>query len=308
MNRFIGRTIACLLIVCGAAEAQAQVQNNACSLGVGADAKGQMKDEPAVGFATEQDAGRAVIGVLRQKGYEPLKGDTMTAGAIAMVIYRDRTGTIQSHFSKDYTALSAITRVLDAVGGPGRDPTYPPYVRWVNCLGTEMPTMDQLKQMTWGNALRQHYPGSQADVRILQRNDGLLLMASQATPPPPPTPAPAFYPLGNPLGCWKRGDGNVISITPSGTANDGSQEFTGVNVVLAPGQAQTGAKAGSYALKFHVLNSKPGYFHGGYHALDGWDQTSQFLIQGNTLSTVVVASASRPPREMFTWQRVECPR
>ena len=100
----------------------------------------------------------------------------------------------------------------------------------------------------------------------------------------------------------------MILISPDGTATDGTARFVGVHVVLSPAQAQSGVKVNGYALKFHVLTSKPGFFHGAYKAPDGWDQTSQFYIKDNVLYTSVVEGVSRPPREMLAWGRVQCPR
>lgn len=307
MNRFIGRAVASVLIICGAAQAQAQ--NNACALVMGQDAAGNLQSLPLPGQPNEQVAGQAAMAHLQRNGYQPLDGRTVTGGAIALVIYRDRIGQLRPYFSASNTALSAIMGGLGAVGGAGRDPSYPPYVRWVNCYGTPPPSPKELNEMTWSTSLTQLYGGYQAKVIELQGNYGSLLMvAGQAQPPPVPTPAPPNpYPLGNPLGCWQRNDGNVITIAPDGVYSDGSPQFLGVHTVLSAQQAQTGVRPGSYALKMFVLRSKPGYFQGGYNARDGWDQTSQFIIKDDVLYTVAVEGVSRPPREMLAWRRVPCP-
>lgn len=304
MKRFIGCAIMGLFIVCGSVQAQAQ--NDACALVMGADAAGNLQSLPLPGQPNEQVAGQAAMAHLQKNGYRPVDGQTVTGGAIAMVVYRDRIGQLRAHFSVSNTALSAIMGGLDAVGGAGRDPSYPPFVRWVNCYGTPQPSLDELKQMTWSTSLTQLYGGYHADVREHQPNYGTLLMVSdQAQPPPVPTPAPVSYPLGNPLGCWQRSDGNVITIAPDGVSSDGSPQFLGIHAVLAPAQIATGVKLGSYALKMFVLGSKPGYFHGGYLPRSGGDQTSQFIIKDDVLYTVAVETVA-PPAEMLAWRRIQC--
>lgn len=301
----VGGVLGCL----HTGDAAAQIEG--CALALGRTPQNTLAFQVVAGMTDEQTALNHAAAPFQQPGYHYLNGGMATNGGVAAVIYRlPGSGEHHQRFSADTTALGAIFRVLDAIGGL-YDRQQAPYVKWVRCHNSEPLAREQLAQLTWSTNLTRQYTGYQAQVREFSGyyGDFYMMAASGSTAPPSPTPAPSG--ATTPVGCWQRfdahgrADGNIVSILPE-RRNDGSTAFEGRHVLLSPAQVSANRRLGGVGLKIWPAptGGARGNYTGWYEYTNGNQRQDYFMVTADTISIDTTPASV----ERFTWRRVACPR